>query len=127
MFFFFNDTAPTDIYTYCHTLSLHDALPIFLAVIAQLQRQRLAGAIARLGQQRPGAGQSVGIGRRRIGGRNALVLADVAGHERPGPFALAVQDLPGYRPAVDRVRQRLPPLHTLQRRTSDAESLAEEM
>src|SRR3546814_11254612 len=26
--FFFNDTAPTEIYTYCHTLSLHDALPI---------------------------------------------------------------------------------------------------
>src|SRR3546814_6412926 len=27
--FFFNDTAHTDIYTYCHTLSLHDALPIY--------------------------------------------------------------------------------------------------
>src|SRR3546814_9212376 len=26
--FFCNDTATTDIYTYCHTLSLHDALPI---------------------------------------------------------------------------------------------------
>src|SRR3546814_3507885 len=26
--FFFNDTAPTEIYTYGHTLSLHDALPI---------------------------------------------------------------------------------------------------
>src|SRR3546814_15554899 len=28
MFFFFNVTATTEIYTYCHTLSLHDALPI---------------------------------------------------------------------------------------------------
>src|SRR3546814_5588535 len=28
-FFFFNDTATPEIYTYCHTLSLHDALPIF--------------------------------------------------------------------------------------------------
>src|SRR3546814_19406073 len=27
-FFFFNDTPTTEIYTYCHTLSLHDALPI---------------------------------------------------------------------------------------------------
>src|SRR3546814_13625780 len=27
-FFFFNDTATTDIYTYGHPLSLHDALPI---------------------------------------------------------------------------------------------------
>src|SRR3546814_15769165 len=26
--FFFNDTATTEIYTYCHTRSLHDALPI---------------------------------------------------------------------------------------------------
>src|SRR3546814_9038787 len=25
---FFNDSATTEIYTYCHTLSLHDALPI---------------------------------------------------------------------------------------------------
>src|SRR3546814_16981774 len=25
--FFCNDSATTDIYTYCHTLSLHDALP----------------------------------------------------------------------------------------------------
>src|SRR3546814_1769302 len=31
MTFFFKDTAPTDIYPYGHTLSLHDALPIFTA------------------------------------------------------------------------------------------------
>src|SRR3546814_5412336 len=30
LFFFFNDTATTEIYTYRHTLSLHDALPIYL-------------------------------------------------------------------------------------------------
>src|SRR3546814_19370197 len=29
--FFFNDTATTEIYTYGHTLSLHDALPISAA------------------------------------------------------------------------------------------------
>src|SRR6058998_987701 len=28
LFFFFNDTAPTEIYTVMNTLSLHDALPI---------------------------------------------------------------------------------------------------
>src|SRR3546814_1082506 len=32
MCFFFNDTATTEIYTYGHTLSLHDALPICSAV-----------------------------------------------------------------------------------------------
>src|SRR3546814_11294058 len=26
---YFNDTAPTEIYTYGHTLALHDALPVF--------------------------------------------------------------------------------------------------
>src|SRR3546814_2087362 len=30
-FFFFNDTATTEIYPYCHTLSRHDALPILAA------------------------------------------------------------------------------------------------
>src|SRR5213594_2604114 len=29
-FFFFNDTASTEIHTSVHTLSLHDALPIYL-------------------------------------------------------------------------------------------------
>src|SRR3546814_14292426 len=28
MFFFYNYRAPTEIYTHCHTLSLHDALAI---------------------------------------------------------------------------------------------------
>src|SRR3546814_3100807 len=28
-YFFFNDTATTEIYTYLHTLSRHDALPIY--------------------------------------------------------------------------------------------------
>src|SRR3546814_20483671 len=34
MFSFFNDTATTEIYTYLHTLSLHDALPISLCAEA---------------------------------------------------------------------------------------------
>src|SRR3546814_7750793 len=34
MFVFFNDTATTEIYTYLHTLSLHDDLPIFLSITA---------------------------------------------------------------------------------------------
>src|SRR3546814_2678704 len=35
MFFFFNDTATTEIYTYSHTLSLHDALPIYVEHVRQ--------------------------------------------------------------------------------------------
>src|SRR3546814_15694143 len=43
-FFFFNDTATTEIYTYCHTLSLHDALPIYLRLFRH--RNFAAGTIA---------------------------------------------------------------------------------
>src|SRR3546814_18611160 len=35
LFFFLNETATTEIYTYGHTLSLHDALPIY-----QMRRER---------------------------------------------------------------------------------------
>src|SRR3546814_4696937 len=38
--FFFNDTATTEIYTYLHTLSLHDALPIYPAAGADLGQAR---------------------------------------------------------------------------------------
>src|SRR3546814_14574237 len=43
-FCFFNDTATTEIYTYCHTLSLHDALPIYL--VLRLERDALLGVAA---------------------------------------------------------------------------------
>src|SRR3546814_18250914 len=38
--FFFNDTATTEIYTYLHTLSLPDALPIFTHFDFDISRQR---------------------------------------------------------------------------------------
>src|SRR3546814_9629311 len=37
---FFNDTATTEIYTYCHTLSLHDARPISRACWSTSLRSR---------------------------------------------------------------------------------------
>src|SRR3546814_13842721 len=36
--FFFIATATTELYTYCHTLSLHDALPIYDRNTEPLQR-----------------------------------------------------------------------------------------
>src|SRR6058998_997425 len=45
VFFFFNDTATTEIYTVMNTLSLHDALPI--CVDRARRRLRLARARAR--------------------------------------------------------------------------------
>src|SRR3546814_4623037 len=49
--FFFNDTATTEIYTYCHTLSLHDALPIFLHTGIVVSGDRVAVLSLRFGGQ----------------------------------------------------------------------------
>src|SRR3546814_18816609 len=40
MYVFFNDTATTEIYTYCHTLSLHVALPILARGIDRIEIER---------------------------------------------------------------------------------------
>src|SRR3546814_10534044 len=42
----FNDTANTEIYTYCHTLSLHDALPISTSLPA-MRRSKSRGRAGR--------------------------------------------------------------------------------
>src|SRR3546814_11565559 len=59
-FFFFNDTATTEIYTYGHTLSLHDALPIY----RQTEDQVVVGGVgAEPAEGRPvvGRGRSRGV------------------------------------------------------------------
>src|SRR2546427_3540845 len=60
-FFFFNDTATTEIYT----LSLHDALPISLAVFhAQRTALDLGNGVENLAAQR--AGEAIADGRAAI-------------------------------------------------------------
>src|SRR5256885_10001886 len=55
LFFFFNDTATTEIYT----LSLHDALPIsWAASISTTRSTRRAGWRARRGSTRSGSGST---------------------------------------------------------------------
>src|SRR3546814_12609579 len=82
--FFSNDTATTEIYTNCHTLSLHDALPIsatgdavFVAVGA------LAIAIFRNGQDVLLGGAHLGI----------AFLRQVAGHHRSEEHTSELQSL----------------------------------
>src|SRR3546814_20435311 len=56
MHIFFNDTATTEIYTYGHTLSLHDALPIsrILAATADaIMRRRHGLIVASRARSRP--------------------------------------------------------------------------
>src|SRR3546814_5614572 len=53
-FFFFNDTATTESYTYGHTLSLHDALPIssaqgLMVWLNEEQKQAIEVALSALG------------------------------------------------------------------------------
>src|SRR3546814_20918533 len=46
--FFFNATATTEIYTYCHTLSLHYALPLSLVNMSSLLLAPLGGLLGLL-------------------------------------------------------------------------------
>src|SRR3546814_19031552 len=81
--FFFNDTATTEIYTYGHTLALHDALPISAEVRRDLRREYLGGAQRAVVLRHEGI---VGIVRGGAGGEAGAELAehgvevDVAGH-----------------------------------------------
>src|SRR3712207_7245754 len=89
MFFFFNDTAPTEIYT----LSLHDALPIYRADDA-------VHGDAHAGLEAPDG---------RVGDRTeAAVDRDVRPAGRPVVLAL---DLPDRRAAADRKSTRLNSSH----------------
>src|SRR3546814_8908401 len=49
--FFFNDTATTEIYTYGHTLSLHDALPISGIGLDQLEPFGIAAGKSQIAQR----------------------------------------------------------------------------
>src|SRR2546430_8375295 len=57
LFFFFNDTATTEIYT----LSLHDALPIWLFFRQRVDKLSLGHALQRLGNARKGRSQAAAV------------------------------------------------------------------
>src|SRR3546814_18179076 len=48
--FFVNDTATNEIYTYCHTLALHDALPISVSSGDDSHGIAIGGALIRIGE-----------------------------------------------------------------------------
>src|SRR3546814_10506328 len=51
--FFLNETATTEIYTYCHTLSLHDALPILTLIPHSVIIRRLMSDTMRMSDEAP--------------------------------------------------------------------------
>src|SRR5256886_5956624 len=88
VFFFFNDTAATEIYT----LSLHDALPIYNLLIAAGEAWALA---------------SEAIAAPYRTGSQAIVYRPFV--EPPIPCWLALVWLPEASAAVQRLRRRAPP------------------
>src|SRR3546814_11678236 len=92
--FFFNVTATTEIYTYCHTLSLHDALPISDVVSAH----RMPEEMLAYGREAAERGLSV-------------IVAGAGGAAHlPGMLA-AVTPLPVIGVPVDRKSTRLNSSH----------------
>src|SRR2546429_4713244 len=76
-FFFFNDTATTEIYT----LSLHDALPIYGCPVGVIV-QRCIGMRSHMGRQRDGA--DIDRAARPDGGAPLLAVGRVAGKDGAG-------------------------------------------
>src|SRR3546814_16945954 len=74
--FFFNETATTEIYTYLHTLSLHDALPVSTRTIsARPGRGTSSGCPAQMktgGPERPPVSVFIGP---MVSGGPAFVVA----------------------------------------------------
>src|SRR3546814_17490663 len=56
--FFFNETATTEIYTYLHTLSLHDALPISAGRRGVRPGRSAPGAVPRPAARPPSAARA---------------------------------------------------------------------
>src|SRR3712207_7203982 len=75
MFFFFNDTATTEIYT----LSLHDALPIYA------RRASDHRALRAMGAHHAGAGLAAGLRRRRGRCGTGLARSDRRGRRGATP------------------------------------------
>src|SRR3546814_9339695 len=87
---FFNDTSTTEIYTYCHTLSLHDALPISADERLLRRRRRARGARARP--------TTVGAAHRLCGRRSQAVDLFVPAR-RSGGVPAPARPVPRARPA----------------------------
>src|SRR2546426_3110663 len=84
-FFFFNDTATTEIYT----LSLHDALPIYVDLEVPIVDLDLD--VLRLGEHGDGDGRRVDPAA-RLGHRNALDTVDAALELEPAPRPAPVHE-----------------------------------
>src|SRR3546814_20634048 len=88
--FFFNDTATTEIYTYLHTLSLHDALPILHLQPATRAAVGAFESVAPLRLQAQRGPSGIAIDAVAVPHTHVAALAFAAGRaERRAPSATA--------------------------------------
>src|SRR3546814_15825480 len=86
MFYFFNGTATTEIYTYVHTLTLHDALPIWVEVVDRAVDDDPFGLhplVGRVGRAGAGDGDLAADRQQVVGEAGALVAPRLAHFHRP--------------------------------------------
>src|SRR3546814_12560998 len=90
MYVFFNETATTETYTDCNTLSLHDALPICRAAVVDHPAQVGIGVDQRVGEQREVAGEAAEVRRAvELGLQDGVADLD----ERVGDLEVVVRGL----------------------------------
>src|SRR3546814_14886692 len=103
--FFFNDTATTEIYTYGHTLSLHDALPILQLGVRSRRRWLKAGP----GEREEAECQKKkphGSVRRRAATETARLPNSFSGPTSPAGSSTPAPVLPGHPGSAPRLGSR---------------------
>src|SRR3546814_16596174 len=119
---FFNDTATTEIYTYCHTLALHDALPISPRHDAKVEGVADPDLMRKAGFERQGARMAA---REQVEDQAGEDDADPAGRDQPqtGPHQAAQSRRGGARaPQQDRAAGRVEHLATDSRLSNAAQT-----
>src|SRR3546814_17369359 len=91
--FFFNDTATTEIYTYCHTLSLPDALPSSVAFMFPGGGAQYVNMARDLYRTEPTFATHVDHGFRLLAERHGLDLAPLVFCVDDAQEAAAVQQI----------------------------------
>src|SRR3546814_17042302 len=106
---FFKETATTEIYTYLHTLSLRDALPIFVVAVADDRRVQPPYAQR---TQRGHADALAGVEAVRLRGAHVVQQA-VAGRAHQHRQALADVQHHQFRLALPRLEEHTSELQSL--------------
>src|SRR3546814_2291118 len=119
MCFFLNDTATTEIYTYLHTLSLHDALPISIGLfhpfLDDAKFKMIGVEAAGEGLQGKHAASLAGGKSGILHGNRTYLLQDEDGQITEAHSISAGLDYPGIGPEHSRSEEHTSELQSLMR------------